>query len=179
MKIKILQFALLIIALLHCRIAFADIFMCADKDGRKTYHTSSQDQKDCNQLDLETDEEKLTREREANDFPKMGMKIYDNKMLCVNYGKTLRGEKKSYFISAKDDLILMRKELLQRKLSVKDSIIKLEKIKLGISVCSLYASWGNPRDENVSVGSWGTHTQHIFANNYVYSENGKITSWQQ
>ena len=107
------------------------------------------------------------------------MKVYDNKLLCVNYGETLRDEKKSYFTSAQGDLTLMRKELKHRKLKIEDSITKQQKIKLGMTVCGLYAAFGEPEDENESVGSWGVHVQHVFGDTLVYSENGKVTSWQQ
>ena len=39
-------------------------------------------------------------------------------------------------------------------------------------------SWGEPKDRNRSVGSWGVHAQWIYGDTYVYFENGILTSWQ-
>ena len=68
-------------------------FKCKDENNNITYQVDAQGSKKCSKLDTETVEEKEERERELNDFPKIGMKIYDDMMLCVNYGKTLRGER--------------------------------------------------------------------------------------
>lgn len=59
------------------------------------------------------------------------------------------------------------------------------KLRRGMSQCAMYVSWGNPDRENRSVGSWGTHIQHVYhaglryvSPTYVYTQNGKVTSWQ-
>jgi len=57
------------------------------------------------------------------------------------------------------------------------------KINIGMSQCGLYASWGKPNDENATVNRFGERIQHVYGyslsdRNYVYTENGKITSWQ-
>ncbi len=167
-------------SLFFSSMATAGIYICKDDNNQVTYHSDESGGKECKKLDTKTTEEKDEHERELNDFPKIGMKIYDDKMLCVNYGKVLRGENESYLISVKDDLQLFRKELKARKLKVEDRLIKKQEIKLRNSVCNLYASYGKPYRESESVGSWGVHIQHIyFGDAYVYSENGKITSWQQ
>ena len=169
-----------LLSLVFSCIATAEIYMCKNDDGRVTYHADNSNGQECKKLDTETDEEKVERQRELDDFPKIGMKIYDKQYLCINYGKVLRGEKEPYFISAKDDLQLLRKELKRRKLKVDDQLIKKQEIKLRNSVCSLYASHGKPYRESKSVGTWGVHIQHIYyGDSYIYSENGKITSWQQ
>jgi len=57
-------------------------------------------------------------------------------------------------------------------------------IFIGMSWLGLYAAMGRPCDSNVSVGSWGRHTQYVYCyrntvkRDYVYTENGKIRSWQ-
>ena len=160
-------------------IATAEIHMCKNSDGTTTYHTDSSSGQACKKLDTETPEEKVEHQRELDDFPKIGLKIYDDQDLCVNYGKVLRGEKESYFISANDDLKLFKKELKRRNLKVNDQLLKKQEIKLKNSVCNLYASHGKPYRESKSVGTWGVHIQHIYyGDEYVYSENGNITSWQ-
>ena len=52
------------------------------------------------------------------------------------------------------------------------------KIGLGMSEKALVCAWGEPDDSHRSVGSWGVHTQYIYPDAYVYTENGKVTSWQ-
>jgi hypothetical protein len=40
-------------------------------------------------------------------------------------------------------------------------------------------SWGDPEDINRTVGSWGVREQWVYSNeNYLYFENGVLTSWQ-
>jgi hypothetical protein len=40
-------------------------------------------------------------------------------------------------------------------------------------------SWGDPEDINRTVGSWGVREQWVYSNeNYLYFENGILTSWQ-
>lgn len=64
-------------------------------------------------------------------------------------------------------------------------LARSKKIRQGMSQCALYASWGKPDRENRSVGSWGVHIQHVYnagyryiQPSYVYTENGKVRSWQ-
>jgi hypothetical protein len=74
---------------------------------------------------------------------------------------------------------IVKKELVCRKLKLDDSLVRKEHVNMGISECQLFASWGLPSDQNRSVGSWGVHTQHIYySGTYVYTENGRVTSWQ-
>ena len=47
--------------------------------------------------------------------------------------------------------------------------MKREQVKLAL---------GNPRDINRTVGSWGVHEQWVYANSYLYFENGVMTSFQ-
>jgi hypothetical protein len=55
----------------------------------------------------------------------------------------------------------------------------LEKtIFIGMSNLALLASYGSPQDVNISTGSWGTHKQYVYGYEYVYVENGVVTSWQ-
>ena len=52
------------------------------------------------------------------------------------------------------------------------------KIWLGMTKEMVIDSWGQPRDINKSVGSWGVHEQWVYYNSYLYFRNGKLTSWQ-
>jgi len=100
--------------------------------------------------------------------------------ICQSYGVYSRGAWSSHAESYKQ-------EIERRKLLSQDDwdTVAQRKIKRGMSQCAMYASWGRPDRENRSVGSWGTHIQHIFNSGYtyikptyVYTENGKVTSWQ-
>lgn len=56
-------------------------------------------------------------------------------------------------------------------------------VRIGMTKEQVIYSWGRPDDINRSVGSWGVHEQWIyrrgdFEAQYLYFENGKLTSWQ-
>lgn len=63
-------------------------------------------------------------------------------------------------------------------------LIDQDHIAQGMSEVALICSWGRPRDINASVGSWGRHVQWVFRgcgqcdSQYVYTEEGRVTSWQ-
>ncbi len=99
---------------------------------------------------------------------------------CVALGKSLRGEVVPEIDGVKDAIGLVRTEALHRKLSFNSSLIRSGKIKIGMTECELLASWGYPHDKHENVGRWGVHIQHVFGNfgPYVYTENGRVTSWQ-
>ena len=40
------------------------------------------------------------------------------------------------------------------------------------------SSWGKPDDIHKSVGSWGIHEQWVYGHQYLYFEDGILTSWQ-
>lgn len=94
---------------------------------------------------------------------------------CSAYGEA----KRKYFFSIQPELKLVKKEAVRRKLKFDDSLVDQGRIKMGISECQLYASFGLPEDQNRTVGRWGVHIQHIYGGGtYVYTENGRVTSWQ-
>ena len=75
---------------------------------------------------------------------------------------------------------LVKTEAVRRGLRLDIKLVSERKIKLGLSECHLYASWGYPEDQNRSVGRWGIHIQHLYRalNTRAYTDNGNITSWQ-
>lgn len=114
---------------------------------------------------------------------------------CMAYGKILRGEEVNEIdeslgeeaiengeslpaVDMKISVKLVKAEALRRKLIFNDSLIRKKQVRIGMSECELYAAWGLPSDQNRSVGSWGVHIQHIYSYAYVYTENGRVTSWQ-
>ena len=53
------------------------------------------------------------------------------------------------------------------------------KVVLGMTKAMCEEAWGKPKDINVSIGSWGRHEQWVYDGyNYLYFENGKLTSIQ-
>jgi hypothetical protein len=56
--------------------------------------------------------------------------------------------------------------------------IKNEEISIGMNKDMVLMSWGYPDEINRDVGKWGVHEQWIYGDNYLYFENGILTSWQ-
>ena len=57
-----------------------------------------------------------------------------------------------------------------------------KKIYIGMTTDQVRAAWGRPYTINTTTGSYGTHEQwvmHEMGNDYVYFENGIMTSLQQ
>lgn len=54
-----------------------------------------------------------------------------------------------------------------------------QEIFIGMSEDALTASLGKPQDINTTTGSFGIHKQFVYGlDKYVYTEDGKVTSWQ-
>lgn len=82
---------------------------------------------------------------------------------------------------AKHNQSLWLKEVKRRGLlSQQDQeLIAQNKIAVRMSQCALYVSWGEPHKENKTVSANIVHIQHVYRRNqYVYTTNGKISSWQ-
>lgn len=80
-----------------------------------------------------------------------------------------------------------KEEILRRKLlSDEDmALVEQKKLRLGMSKCAMYASWGRPDRENRTVHANGVHIQHIFnagykyiRPTYVYTDGDTVTAWQ-
>lgn len=61
-------------------------------------------------------------------------------------------------------------------------LVAAGRIGLGMTTDMVRISWGPPRDINRSVGAWGVHEQWVYGSypyaQYLYFENGVLTSWQ-
>jgi len=57
-------------------------------------------------------------------------------------------------------------------------LIKDGKIKIGMTQEMVLLSWGQPKDVNKMVGEWGVHEQWVYGTNYLYFENGVLSSYQ-
>jgi|ERR1035437_8794231 hypothetical protein len=51
-------------------------------------------------------------------------------------------------------------------------------IMVGMTTEQVRRSWGSPGKINSSGGAYGSHEQWIYESNYVYFDDGKLTSWQ-
>lgn len=100
--------------------------------------------------------------------------------VCMSYGiyrtGILAGSSGQYYEE------MTRRELLTGN---DVSLVQNKQIQRGMSQCALYASWGKPDKENRTVFAGGIHIQHIYntgyrniKRSYVYTENGRVTSWQ-
>jgi hypothetical protein len=72
-------------------------------------------------------------------------------------------------------------ELVRRKaFSMTDlALIADQTIAPGMAEAAMLCSLGPPQSSNRSVGSWGVNIQYVYGQGrYVYTENGKVTSWQ-
>lgn len=62
--------------------------------------------------------------------------------------------------------------------------IARHEVWVGMSTVALQCSMGRPFDAHRSGGSWGQSTQYVYRRcyscdaSYVYTQNGKVTSWQ-
>jgi len=79
---------------------------------------------------------------------------------------------------------------LKRRNAIPDdewSVIEQKKIRMGMSELGLVCSWGKPSlygTINKTVTRYGERKQWVYRScssckgQYVYTENGKVTSWQ-
>lgn len=112
------------------------------------------------------------------------LKTSSDKDFCIRYGDAIRQvEPKVSTAEQNNDaklLAIIKKQARLRKISFEDTNIRKQYLRLGMSKCMLYASWGRPIVEHQTTGSWGVHIQHVYGDSdtFVYTENGRITAWQ-
>lgn len=86
------------------------------------------------------------------------------------------------YVGATQNMAHLKSEILRRGLVKEEDFAVLDKgkVRIGQSTCHLYASWGKPKRENVSVSEYEKRIQHVYSSgNYVYSRNGVIRTIQQ
>ena len=86
--------------------------------------------------------------------------------LCVTYARSRQG--------------FVRAELVKRgALSRSDwQLVEARKIGIEMTELALMCSWG-ATERNRTIGSWGVHNQYVYREHqFVYVENGVVTSWQ-
>ncbi len=101
--------------------------------------------------------------------------------LCVAYGRALRDEEWFEVAPAmKGEVLPFAKADIQRRGFLANPTRAARGIvKIGDDVCHLYAAVGEPLYENRTVTKHGAHVQHVYgSSSYFYSDNGRITAWQ-
>lgn len=74
---------------------------------------------------------------------------------------------------------LVKKETTRRRLALNYNQILEKTIQIGISDCQLLATLGASIKQNRTVTRTSVHVQHIYSNGlFVYTENGRVTAWQ-
>ena len=103
------------------------------------------------------------------------LKLADDYYEWIHYGEMSETAKADY-----------EEELTKRGVTESDwKLIRNNKINIGMSRIALYCSWGSPQRNSESVSRLGSRVQHIYRPItslnpvYVYTENGKVTSWQK
>jgi hypothetical protein len=108
----------------------------------------------------------------------------DKDDFCVAYGKYLAKQKIKEIGSLEKNLSsLMKTEVKKRKLVIRTKYASTSSVRPGMTDCELFAAVGLPTKRNRDVGELGVHVQNIYnfyggSDFYVYTENGRVTSWQ-
>lgn len=104
----------------------------------------------------------------------------DDLDVCKSYGVYRTGILVGLAPAYKDEID--RRGLLTDE---EKQLVADKSIKLGMSLCAMYASWGSPSYENRTVLKGSVNIQHVYnaglryiRKNYVYTRNGKVTAWQ-
>lgn len=100
--------------------------------------------------------------------------------LCVRYGVALRANDMG-------QVPILSGELARRGItmgSTENELAMRKAVRVGLSRCSMWASWGGSLRDNRTTNAYGTRIQHVFGSSsgysrsYVYTENGRITTIQ-
>jgi len=103
-----------------------------------------------------------------------GKVAFVNKSEYLEFLRKQEGKAKEAQIQKKRDYI--KKNGIDKVKA--DNILK-GMVSIGMTTEDVEVSWGKPKDINRSVGAWGVHEQWVYgSSNYLYFENGKLTSWQ-
>lgn len=131
------------------------------------------------ELQRQAEHQKKENEKKARADAAKQVRELESSLLCASYGNHVRRENVGTYAGIGNEYAdLIETEVKRRKLGINIAQTQKQIIKLGMSKCQMYASWGFPDRTNRSVGRWGSNEQHVYGSNYVYSENGRITSWQ-
>ena len=122
-----------------------------------------------------TGEKNLTKKQKYEATPEYFASLKDDK-LCLVAGKIYRSTKNQM----SETLNNMEAEIYKRKLINDDSLAYIFKksLRIGANECEIYAAFGFPDDINRSVNLNHVHKQFVYGRNYIYTDDGIVTSWQ-
>lgn len=149
------------------------------------------------------EEKKKSEEKKADEFIRSAEQSIKDGNFDIAYDQLYRAEGLTYNLERQrkintliNEIMKIRRKKIPGTLEYRQEYVKNhrnlskrirncileEKICLKMTKEQVEASWGKPRDINRTVGSWGVHEQWIYGeiphSNYLYFENGKLTSWQ-
>jgi hypothetical protein len=88
-----------------------------------------------------------------------------------------KAERKRKEAEAKQAAKARLEEYVQANPEYREAILN-KKVTLGMSTDDVIASWGKPDHVNTTVTASGKHEQWVYGDQYLYFEDGRITSWQ-
>lgn len=106
--------------------------------------------------------------------------------LCRHYGSNQNGGIFKREPTEKAPSIL--EEIRARRLLSPEEAVAVQegRFAVGMSKCAMYSALGHAHTENTTTNAAGIFVQHIFSvpwrgskRIYVYTQNGRISSWQQ
>ena len=100
--------------------------------------------------------------------------------LCAGIGRMLRGEDPEYFapLVGKESLSAAKAEARRRGLAFDEVRARAEKMRVGDTLCHLWAAWGLAGSVNRTVTSRSVSMQLVYGDTYVYSDGVRVTAWQ-
>lgn len=107
-------------------------------------------------------------EKEKQSFLPENMANMKDHEVCVKAGKYSKNNKSEPWL-----LELNRRGAKYDPWSIKNSSIKINGFE-----CDIFAAYGLPLKYNRHVTARGTRVQFVYENQYIYTDNGIITSWQ-
>lgn len=145
------------------------------------YVLPSSDVSDCTGTNVEHEARRTKELSEERSRLPSKLRDIDVPSLCKATGAMIRGT--AWLNEAPNlregALPALRAELRRRSVSFNDERVRQQSIRVGDSECHLYAAWGLPASSNRTATSSRLSVQHVYGTgNYVYTENGRVTAWQ-
>lgn len=119
----------------------------------------------------------FVRSKQLADTASAEIRRMDFWALCTEAGRILRTPENKRTQPRTDAILSEAGFSSQEKLAISN-----REVVLGMDECALAAALGKPESVNRSVGSYGRHDQWVYRRGgyaYVYTEDGKVRSYQQ
>jgi hypothetical protein len=120
-------------------------------------------------------DETMARRREAPTIlRKLNMPDF-----CRAYGQGLRNQEVPEVGQVDMLSELVVKEAARRGVRFNKEMVLKQRIQIGITECELFASFGEPKEQNRTVSSSSVRVQNVYGSRwYVYTVNGRVSGWQ-